>query len=306
MQIRTAALLGAGAIGAYFVAGLSEKLGENLWIIAEGERKKRLEEDGLTINGRRYPLQVRTPEEARGADLLIVSLKYGALPESLPAIEAACDEHTTVLCPMNGVDSEEIIGAKIGEDHLVYSIIKIASQRRGSQIIYNPAVTPGIFIGEKDRSVSERILAIRDLCEGTGVGCHICENIEQDIWFKYALNISRNLPQAMVGCGFGAYAESPHLSYICDRLREEVVQVAAAKGIDISNSDNPVGKNTAIAPDSRFSTLQDLDAKRPTEIDMFSGALVRMGRELGVPTPYNDLTYHIIKTLEEKNAGKIR
>ena len=58
-------------------------------------------------------------------------------------------------------------------------------------------------------------------------------------------------------------------------------------------------------PDAtRFSTLQDLDAGRHTEIDMFSGALAKMGKELGVPMPYNEYTYHIIKALEEKNDGK--
>ena len=55
---------------------------------------------------------------------------------------------------------------------------------------------------------------------------------------------------------------------------------------------------------AKFSTLQDLDAGRHTEIDMFSGALMKMGQELGIPTPYNEYTYHIIKALEEKNDGR--
>ena len=53
-----------------------------------------------------------------------------------------------------------------------------------------------------------------------------------------------------------------------------------------------------------ISTLQDRDAGRHTEIDMFSGALIRMGKELGIPTPYNEFAYHMIKALEEKNDGK--
>ena len=48
-------------------------------------------------------------------------------------------------------------------------------------------------------------------------------------------------------------------------------------------------------PSARYSTLQDLDAGRHTEIDMFSSALMRMGKELGIPTPYNEYTYHMIK-----------
>ena len=64
------------------------------------------------------------------------------------------------------------------------------------------------------------------------------------------------------------------------------------------------GRGSAVPPTARYSTLQDLDAKRHTEIDMFSGALMRMGEELGIPTPYNEYTYHMIKALEEKNDGK--
>ena len=81
---------------------------------------------------------------------------------------------------------------------------------------------------------------------------------------------------------------------ISDGLRRELEAIASAKGIDISKA----------AASSGHSTLQDLDAGRHTEIDMFSGALVRMGRELGIPTPYNEYTYHMIKALEEKNDGK--
>ena len=63
MQIRSAALIGAGAIGAYFIAGLSDYLGENFSVIAEGERKKKLETKGLTINDRNYRLNVKLPED---------------------------------------------------------------------------------------------------------------------------------------------------------------------------------------------------------------------------------------------------
>ena len=72
----------------------------------------------------------------------------------------------------------------------------------------------------------------------------------------------------------------------------------------MSKADSSSAKGSAVPPSARYSTLQDLDAKRQTEIEMFSGALMRMGEELGIPTPYNEYTYHMIKALEEKNAGK--
>ena len=106
MKIKTVAIIGAGAIGSHFIAGLTEKLGDDLWIVAEGERKERLEKNGIVINDQKYDLHVKTPEEAKGVDLLIISVKYGALQGTLPMIEKIVDAHTLVISPMNGVDSE--------------------------------------------------------------------------------------------------------------------------------------------------------------------------------------------------------
>lgn len=305
MEIKTVALIGAGAVGSYFVAGLKERLGENLWVIAEGERKERLEKEGLWINGQQIIPCVKTPQEAAGADLILVSVKYGALKGILSWIETIADEHTIVMSLLNGVDSEEIIGSRIGMEHMVYSLMKIASQRVENQIRYDPEKTGGVFFGEKDRSNSERIQALCRLFDGSGVRYRVCQDVMQDLWYKFSLNISKNLPQAIINCGQGAYTDSEHVAYISERLRLEVVAVAAAKGIDIHDADAPAARNSGILSTARYSTLQDLDAHRPTEIDMFSGALIRMGKELGMEVPFNEFAFHAIKALEEKNSGKI-
>ena len=306
MSIQTIAVLGAGAIGSYFIDGLREKLGDHLWVIAEGERAERLKEKGIVVNGETLRLNVRTPEQAHGADFLIVTVKYGGLSGSLPMIEKIVDDHTIVMSPMNGVDSETVIGEVIGMEHVVYSLMRIASRRVGNEIRYDPEVTQGVYFGETDGTRSQRILDLMELFDDTPVRYSISSDIRQDIWYKYALNISKNIPQAIVGCGYGGYRDSSHLSYISDKMREEVAQVAWAKGIDIRDTDNPGAHNSPIPAEARFSTLQDLDAKRETEIEMFCGTLVRMGRELGIETPFNDFAYHVIRCLEEKNAGKLK
>jgi 2-dehydropantoate 2-reductase len=308
MKINTVAVLGAGAIGAYFIWGLSEKLGDNLWVIADGERRERLSTDGIIINGTKYELNVRSPKEAKGADLLLVATKYGSLNEILDDIAEIVDEHTVVLSLLNGVDSEEIIGAKIGMEHIVYSLMKIASERTDNSIVFDGPSSLGLIYGEADTDTykdgsSERVLAIAELLDGTGLNYRICGDIIRQIWFKFGLNVSNNQPQAILGCGYGAYEDSAHAAFIRDRLLEEVVAVAKAKGIDISTPDETAVSRSKAAKRARFSTLQDLDAHRHTEVDMFAGAMVRMGKELGVPTPYNEMTYHIIKALEEKNDG---
>lgn len=304
MEIKTVAVLGAGAVGSYVIWGLSRRKDIRLGVIAEGERAERMKK-GCLINGTVYHPEVWTPQDARETDLLIVALKYGALPAALEGIRMIIGENTTVMSLMNGVNSEELISEKIGASHVLHSLIKIASHKEENGYYFNPETTIGIIFGELTAPYqSERVQAVESLFKDTGLHYRVTEHIREEIWSKFRLNVCNNLPQAILGAGVGCYQDSVHMKQISGGLRRELEAVAAAKGIDISQADSSSSHGSAVPPSARYSTLQDLDAGRHTEIDMFSGALVRMGRELGIPTPYNEYTYHMIKALEEKNDGK--
>ena len=273
MKIQSVAILGAGAVGCYVLWGLANKAAANslqLGVVAEGSRAERLRQNGCTINGQVYHPQVWTPQQAHGVDLLIVALKYGALPGALDSIRTIVSERTVFMSLMNGVDSEELIG-----------------------IIYGELTAP---------FDSDRVQAVRALFVDTGIHFRVTEHIREEIWSKFRLNVCNNLPQAILGAGVGCYRDSVHMKAISDGLRRELEAIAAARGIDLRIAD-AVSHGCAVPATARYSTLQDLDAGRHTEIDMFSGALMRMGKELGIPTPYNEYTYHMIKAMEEKNDG---
>ena len=304
MKIKSVAVLGAGAVGSYVIWGLSGKEGVRLGVVAEGERAARLKQQGCGINGVIYHPEVWTPEEAHGVDLLVVCLKYGALPGAMDSIRAVVGENTTVMSLMNGVDSEELIGAQVGDAHVIHSLIKVASHKEADGFHFDPEATLGIIYGELEAPFeSERIRAIEDLFADSGVRARVTDDIRAEMWAKFRLNVCNNLPQAILGAGVGCYRDSVHMKAINDGLRRELEAIAAAKGISFDKVDAVSGRGSAVPPTARYSTLQDLDAGRHTEIDMFSGALIRMGKELGIPTPYNEYTYHMIKALEEKNDG---
>ncbi len=152
MRIKTVAMIGAGNVGAYIVRGFEKKLQagaasgvpagvdgdgsglDGLWIVAEGARKERLERDGLVINGECFDLDVRTPEEAAGADLIIVGVKYQALREILPAVRTIARPHTIVMSLMNGVDSEEILAEAVPKEQIVPANIKFVADRTGNAV----------------------------------------------------------------------------------------------------------------------------------------------------------------------------
>lgn len=205
---------------------------------------------------------------------------------------------------MNGVDSEELIAKKVSSSNILYSLIKVASHKEGNGYCFDPDTTIGIIFGELILPYeSERVCAIEELFADTGIHFRHTKHIREEIWNKFRLNVCNNLPQAILAAGVGCYRDSTHMEAIRNGLRHELEAVASAKGIDMSKADESSGHGSAVLPSARYSTLQDLDAGRHTEIDMFSGALIKMGKELDVPTPYNEYTYHMIKALEEKNDG---
>mgnify|MGYP003294176980 FL=1 len=302
MKINKVALLGAGAVGAYFIWGLSEKMGENFCVVAKGERKKRLEKNGIIINGKQYSLNVKEPQILTDVDLILVCSKQDALPGMLNDIKSMVGEKTIVMSLLNGVTSEEIIGETIGMEHVLYSVMRIASIRNDNKISFNPDITAGVFVGEKGiTEKTERVLAVEELFKDSRVRFTFMEDIVRDMWMKYAGNISQNLPQAVLGIGYGAYSDSTHVNFIASALWKEVAQIARAKGISIPEEFQLF---VGAKPQARFSTLQDIDAKRHTEIDIFAGEMVSMRKALGIEVPYCEYTYHLIKSLEEKNDGK--
>ena len=311
MKIRSVAVLGVGAVGAYILYGLSQTKDVDFCVVADGARKERLERDGILIDDKKavriFRPAVRTPQEARGADLLLVAVKYTALDSVLEDIRTIAAPGTVVLSLLNGIDSEEKIGKVIDPSQIVYSLMRVSSERRTredgrSVITFDPTIKWGIYLGEKGSPVkTERIMAIEELFEGTDCSVYFVEDIVQDQWAKYASNICYNLPQAVLNLPFGAYFDSEHVAFLRKKLFDEVYQVGAAMGIDVLS---PALAWDSCAKTARFSTLQDLDAGRHTEIDMFAGVLMEKARQAGVSVPYTEYTYHAIKALEEKNDGK--
>ena len=213
MKIQSVAILGAGAVGCYVLWGLADKAAANalqLGVVAEGSRAERLRQNGCTINGQVYHPQVWTPQQAHGVDLLIVALKYGALPGALDSIRTIVSERTVVMSLMNGVDSEELIAAQVGAAHVLPALIKVASHKEADGYHFNPETTIGIIYGELAAPLkSERVQAVEALLAGTGIHSRVTPYIKEEIWSKFRLNVCNNLPQRSSARASAATATVP-------------------------------------------------------------------------------------------------
>ena len=128
MQIKTAALIGLGAIGSFIAPRLNEALGPgNFKVVAKGARKRRLQEEGTTINGKRYVFEVADPgEPCEPADLVIVLVKHNALPQAVQDIRPLVGPNTMIVSFMNGITSEETLAEAYGWPRVIYGLSRVS------------------------------------------------------------------------------------------------------------------------------------------------------------------------------------
>lgn len=303
-EIKKISLIGLGAMGVFFAPRLLEAYGENFRVIAEGERKKRLETQGVTINGVNYKFPIVTPEKQNDeADLILIGVKGYGLAQAIQDIRNQVGKNTLILSLLNGVDSEDKLIEAFGEEHVLYAFMRMSIVMKDGKADFDP-YWGKIHFGEKqNREYSGRVLSVKEVFEKADIPYEIDEDMLKGIWFKFMCNVGENMTCALLGIPFGGFQESEHANWMRINAMREVAAIARKKGIAVGEKEIEI-QNKIVMTIPYFnkpSTLQDLEACKHTEVDMFAGTVVKMGGELGVPTPICEMFYHGIRVLEEKN-----
>lgn len=308
MKMEKVTLIGLGAMGSFFAPRLLKGLKEgNFRVLAEGARKERLETEGVTINGVNYKFPIVEPGESGDpADLVIMAVKDPALDQAIRDIANQVGKHTQILCVMNGIESEERVAAVYGWDHVLYSFMRISIVMDHGVADFNP---DGGFVhfGEKNNAVySERVEAIREVFDHCRIPYKINTDMIHGMWFKFMCNVGENMTCALLGIPFGAFRTMESANILRRAAMEEVAAIAQKLGIDLGEKEiqKQEGVIMKLPVANKPSTLQDLEHGRKTELEMFSGTVLRLGEKLGVDTPVNRVLYHGIKVLEAKNEEK--
>ena len=308
-KIKKISLIGLGAMGVFFAPRLAAAYPEGFRVIADGERKRRLDKRGVTVNGVNYKFPIITPDEKGDpADLILIGVKGYGLDQAIEDIRNQVGEETLIISLLNGVDSEEKLINSFGEKHVLYGYMRMSVVMKDGKADFDP-YWGKIHFGEKlNKEYSERVLAVKEVFDKADIPYEIDEDMLKGIWFKFMCNIGENMTCALLGIPFGGFHVSDHANWVRIEAMKEVAAIAQKKGINIGKEEIEMQNKTilTIPYPNKPSTLQDLEAFKHTEIDMFAGTVIQMGRELGIPTPICEMFYHGIHVLEEKNDGIIR
>ena len=184
---------------------------------------------------------------------------------------------------LNGVSSEETLQMTYGEK-VIYSLMRLSSVRTAEGISFNDR-NGYIEFGEAHNEVlTERILAIQALFEAASIQNKIPLDMRKALWHKYACNVAENQSSAILGIPFGAWQVSKVANHLREMAMMEVFAVAAKKGIVFDESDLLAQREllSHVPYGNKTSMLQDLENKRETEVEMFAGEMIAMGKAVGV------------------------
>ncbi len=294
-------IIGAGAVGAAYASIFYDMDPSCVSFIAGDERFERLHREGVLVNGKTYPIPVLNSNEPfPTADLLIVTVKHHHLDQAIGEMKNGVGPNTIIISLMNGIDSEERIGAIYGEENILYAtVVGIDALREGNSVIYT---TQGkIFFGEKRNNVlSDRVRRVVDIFNRAGIIHEIPADMIRILWWKFMINVGINQASAALRGPYGVFQTSIEAQQLMEASMREVITLARALAIDLSDQDIEKWYKVlaSLSPTGKTSMLQDVEAGRKTEVEMLAGKIIELGRRHGVPTPVNEQLMDTIKKIE--------
>jgi 2-dehydropantoate 2-reductase len=291
-RIDRVVLCGAGAVGSLYVPLLQDLQPGLLRVLAGGARRERLLREGLTVNGRRLEVPVLAPgEPCEPADLVLVAVKQHHLARMIEDVRSAVGPETLFLSLLNGITSEELLGRAFGAGRVLPAfVLGTDSVREGTRSRHS-SMGLVYFGAPGDDPADPRVAAVRDLFDRARIPYRVPEDILREQWFKFMLNVGVNQVSAVLRATYGAFGAVQEVRELTRAAALEVVAVSARAGVSLSPGDVdrifPI--LAKLAPDGKTSMLQDVEAGRKTEVEIFAGAVVELGRRQGVPTPVNEV-----------------
>lgn len=303
-QIKTVVILGLGAIGTIYAEKLCNRPDVELFVLADEARKQRYEKNGIIYNGKRYDFTYVLPSDTHvQADLIIVATKSHGLHTAIEMMEHIVGEDTIILSLMNGISSERLIGERYGMEHILYAMYLGHGSNNMAGGITHDGVNR-IFFGDAERNgTSDKEERCKEFFYRTGIDYTVPDNIMHEVWRKFMIIVGLNQASVLLQCNYGVYQKQPSAVAFAEKLMLEVKAIAEALGIKDTGKmlKNALAAVDLFPAETTASIYQDYLMKRPMEVDIFSGEICRLGRELNIPTPYNDVVNDVLSAINEKH-----
>ncbi len=304
-EIENVIICGIGAIGAIYANKINEYDSEKLKVLVDPARLEKYTKNPKVFNGKPLNLNYILPDNKDfKADLIIIATKFDGLQDTIKNIENFVKEDTIIISLLNGIISEEIISKKYGWKHTLISyFIGHSAMREGNQITHDGKGTIVYGIKDPTKTDIEDIHIVKNYFDKVGIDYKIPDDMLHAYWLKYMLNVSSNQPSSILGLTFGQMQTNKKFMEFSKKIMQEVQAIAKAEGVKNTETmiDEALDVFYKMIPEGKTSMLQDIEAKRKTEVDMFAGTIIELGKKHNIPTPYNMVMKDMVEVIQEEN-----
>ena len=292
-------MFGAGGVGGYFGGRLAQA-GCDVSFVARGAHLEAIRRDGVRLvspKGDAHVTSVRAsadPAELGVADVVFLTVKMYDVDAAAATLGPLLGPDTMVVTLQNGVEATDMVARHVGRARAAGGVAYVAAVIDAPGVIRHTALD-ALIVGELDGALSPRLVALREAASGAGFTFTASTHIQVDQWSKFArLSVFSGLTAA-TRSPLGVLRAEPALMALLERAVQESLAVGRARGVELPASvmDEVLGMVRAMPPGAKSSMLEDLERGKPLELPWLSGAVVRLGGEVGVPTP----THALIETL---------
>lgn len=307
------AVFGTGGVGGYF-GGRLARAGEDVHFIARGEHLRAIQTGGLRVDSILgdfivEPAQASDdPSQVGVVDVVILGVKAWDVPNAAQAMRPMVGNQTFVVPLENGVDAPEQLASVLGKEHVMGGLCQISAFIAGPGHIRHVGIEPFVAFGELDGRPSQRAEGLLQVLEAAGVKAAIPPDIQISMWEKFLFIATVSGLGAVTRAPADIYRSLPETRQMLIAAFEEIVALARARGVMLP--EDTVEKRLAFVdnlPDGLLASMQrDILEGKPSELASQNGAVVRMGAELGVPTPVHSFIYNCLLPQELRARGQLK
>ena len=292
------AIMGAGGVGGC-LGGLLAKAGDDVSLICRGEHLEAIKANGLKLirPDTEFVVEVDAtddPAKIGPVDLVLFTVKTYQNRHVITALKPLMGPETSVISLQNGVESHELLGAVLGPSHILPGTYWASSHVISPGVIAEDVMAQ-ISFGEIEDTESLRALEIRKVFRDAGLETELSSDPLQVIWQKFiVLSALAGITSASLTRPKELLQYQDARKMFCDAMAEALA-VGLAKGIDLS--ENLVQESLEYVdslPDFQNAMQGDYENGRATELDALSGAVIRLGKQIGVATPVHSLLYSVL------------
>lgn len=309
MKTKELTIIGLGGVGGYFGFKLAQKYASsdalNISFVARAQTYEIVKEKGLTLlsaeheNPIAHPHQIYSNlEELPATDVFVICVKEYDLENICRQLKSRIKDDTVILPLMNGVDIYERIRKIISNGIVLPSCVYVASHIKEKGVVEHKGNPGKIVMGKDPENPQYDALEVATLLKDAGIDLDYKEDSFPDIWTKYFFIASFGLVTARYNKSIGQVVEEPELHNRAALIMKEIKEIAKKKEVDIS--EDIIEKTFQKAASFPYQTPTSLQldvqsGKANTELELFAGAIIDYGKDLGIPVAETRQIYNEIK-----------